>query len=398
MTSTIVSGKQKKKKKAEEDNVQVTFEALPAELFSTMTVQISQRHVLIEAFYGNFLAYFTTTGEAGDIQNRQTWLHRLPDFSADGSNCALTLAVQATASAFSFAKTRHPPLMQDACKLYGRALNQHFHILRMKKKVTVHTVSTSVLLSIFEAMNATTASAYRQHISGAAELVKMAGPEQCWQGVLCQLFFHIRVQMQFVYLTTRQEDKNTICSEEVLRETLTYYKLPIFQRLIGHITKLTTLYLELEDNDDGKVPEGLIDLKEYIKIKSDVDTLWHEYNLSAESQSERLYWTTPSGAIEYRDAYTALCVAYFASARVLFSILAPRLAASYVDVTDYYQQMLDIANYLTTFKIGCAFMRMATPLYLVAMHAGKKDQKESATRVFENWRVVGLGGISKIDV
>jgi hypothetical protein len=397
MTNSTITG-QKKKKKAEKNILQMSWEALPEEVItttSTMTMQISQRHALNENFYGNFLAYFTTTGEAGDIQNRKTWLHRLPDFAADGSNGALELAVQATASAFFFAETRHPPLMQDALKIYGRSLNQHFHILRTKKKITMHTVSTSVLLSIFEAMNATTANAYRQHINGAAELVKLAGPEECWMGVLCQLFFHIRVQMAFVYLTTRQEDKNSLCSEEVLRETLTYYRLPVFQRLINHITKLTALYLQLEDTEDGRTPD-LIDLEEYMRIKGEVDALWLEYEIAAEEQGQSLFWITPSGATRYRDAYTALCVAYFASARALFSILAPRLMASYLDFTDHYQQMLDIAEYLGGLKIGCAFMRMSTPLYLVAVHASSREQREIAIAIFEEWRVSGLGGISAL--
>ncbi|KAF1967108.1 hypothetical protein BU23DRAFT_484743 [Bimuria novae-zelandiae CBS 107.79] len=365
-----------------------------------MTVQISQRHALNEVFYGNFLTYFTTTGEARDIGNRQTWLHRLPDFAADGSNAALDLAVQAAASAFSFATTRHPPLMQDACTLYGKALSQHSHVLRVGKRVTVHTVSTSVLLSLFEAMNATTAAAYRTHISGAAELVKLAGPEQCWMGVLCQLFFHIRVQMAFVYLTTRRADRSTVCAEEVLRETLTYRDVPVFQRLIGHVTRLTALYLDLEDSPEKedkrtRMPD-LLDLEEYVNVKAEVDALWLEYSLAAEQRGQVLCWQDEGGKMGYRDAYTALCIAYFASARALFSILAPRLAASYVDVTDYYQQMLDIAEYLTTFKIGCAFMRMATPLYLVAMHAKRREQREVATGIFEQWRVVGLGGISAL--
>lgn len=398
MTSSTITGQKKRKQKAGKDVVQVTWKALPEELastLSTMTIQISQRHALNESFYGNFLAYFTTTGEAGDIQNRLTWLHRLPEFATDGSNCALELAVRAAASAFSFAKTRHPPLMQDALRLYGRSLNQHVHIIKAKKKITIHTVSTSVLLSIFEAMNATTASAYRQHISGAAELVKMAGPEECWMGVLCQLFFHIRVQMTFVYLTTRYNDRNNVCGEEVLRETLTYYRMPVFQRLINHITKLTALYLQLQDAEDSAKPD-LIDLGEYMRIKGGVEALWLEYERSAEEQGQCLFWTTPSGAVGYRDAYTALCIAYFASARVLFSILAPRLAASFIDFTDHYQQMLDIAEYLGGFKIGCAFMRMSTPLYLVAMHAKSKEQRETAIRIFEEWRVTGLGGLSAL--
>lgn len=394
MTSTLTTGR-KGKKTAKKDGMQITFQGLSTEADSPMTLQISQRHVLNEAFYANFLTYFTTTGEANDIRNRQTWLHKLPEFAADGSNQALDLAVQATASAFSFSKTRHVPLMQDACQLYGRALNRHSHALRQRKRVTVHTVSTSVILSIFEAMNTTTGTAYRQHISGAAELVKLAGPEQCWMGILCQIFFHIRVQMAFVYLTTRQEDKTSVCAEKVLRETLTYWNVPIFQRLIGHIVRLTALYLELEDRENRRKAD-VLDLEEYTSIKAEVDALWLEYNLDAEQRGESLYWTDFNGITEYRDPYTALCVAYFASARALFGILAPSLAASYVDFTDYYQQMLDIAEHLATFKIGCAFMRMATPLYLVAMHARRKEQREIAIGIFEQWKVIGLGGISAL--
>ena len=394
MTSALANGP-KKRKKGRKEAARVTYEALPAEVLSNITVQISQRNMLNEAFYGNFLAYFTTTGEGSDLGNRQTWLHRLPDFAADGSNQALHLAVQATASAFSFAKTRHIPLMQDACQLYGRALNQHLHMIRLKKRVTVHTVSTSVLLSIFEAMNSTSASAYRQHISGAAELVRLAGPDQCWMGIMCQLFFHIRVQMAFVYLTTRQEDRANVCAEEVLRETLTYWDVPIFQRLIGYMTRLTALYLKLDDSKDRAMPD-LLGLEEYARIKAGVDALWLEYKLDAEQQGQRLYWVNSKGTTEYRNAYTALCVAYFGSARALFGILAPSLMASYVDVTDYYQQILDIAEYLTTFKIGCAFMRMATPLYLVAMHGKRKEQIDTAVSIFERWRVIGLGGISAL--
>ena len=201
--------------------------------------------------------------------------------------------------------------------------------------------------------------------------------------------------MAFVYLTTRQGDKSSVCAEEVLRETLSYKNLPIFQRLIGHIVRLTALYLDLDDEGARRTP-ALLDLKEYMGIKADVDALWHEYSLDAEQRGQTLSWVNPNGTVEYRDAYTALCVAYIASTHVLFNILAPELAASYIDVTDYHQQILDIAEYLATFKIGCAFMRMATPLYLVAVHAKKKEQRVVAVGIFEKWRVIGLGGISAL--
>lgn len=371
------------------------FDVLPPEMLWGMTMQVSQRNVLTQVFYGNFLAYFTATGEGEDIQNRFTWLYRLPDLSTDGTNDALTIALHATSSAFSGMKTRNVPLLQDAGNLYGKALHLHSHLLRSKKQITVHMVSTSVLLSIFEAMNATTASAYREHINGAAQMVKLAGPGQCMYGVMCQLFFHIRTQMAFVYLTTRKEDENNVCAETILRESLSYQQPPIFQRLMGHIARLSEIYVGLEKGKD-EVKSQLIDLEIYMEVKSGVDGLWLEYKELAEEKGQQLSWKNETGTTRYRDAFTALCIAYFASARILFSILAPRLAASYLDFTDYYEQIVDIATYLTTFKIGCAFMRMATPLYLVALHAPRLDQRRVAIKIFEQWKGIGLSGISAL--
>lgn len=393
-----MSGKTKpeaRKPKTKEDSPGLFFCSLPPETLWGMTIPISQRNAVTEVFYGKFLAYFTSTGESADIQNRVTWLHRLPDLSTDGTNNALTLALHATSSAFAFVKTNNISLLQDAYNLYGKALHMHSHLIRSKKEITVHMVSTSVLLSIFEAMNATTASAYRQHISGAAEMVKLAGPQQCVYGVMCQLFMHIRTQMVLVYLTTRQEDQNTVCAEKMLRESLNYKRLPVFQRLMGHITRLAGIYVALEDGEDREQKQ-VLDLEVYMEVKSQVDELWLEYEEAAEQKGEVLSWTTEQGSTEYRDAFTALSIAYFASARILFRILAPRLAVSYLDFTDYYGVVLDVARYLSAFKIGCGFMRMANPLYLVALHAPQSEQRKAAIRIFEGWKRLGMSGISKL--
>jgi hypothetical protein len=67
--------------------------------------RISQQAVVTEAFYSRFLLYFTTEGDGKDIRNKKSWLHRLPQLSADGSNEALTFAVQATAFSYCAAET-----------------------------------------------------------------------------------------------------------------------------------------------------------------------------------------------------------------------------------------------------------------------------------------------------
>lgn len=398
--------KSKGQSKAEQKyHLQVQFPNLPSDftidpegimqfLLPQMAQQISQRHMVTEAFYSNFLTYFTSDGEGVDIQNRKTWLHQLPDLSTDGTNTALTLALQATASAYCGAETGNMSVVQDAWKLYGQALNTHARLLKSKPKtVTVHMVSTSVMLSIFEAMSSTTADAYREHISGAAKMLEVTGPGQCMQGVLCQLFFHIRTQMAFVYLTTRKSIGAHVNVKKILLETLAYKSLPTFQRLMSHIGSLAEIYVAKQSPGSQ---EQLIDLSVYSGVKAEVEVLWLEYKEQAESKGETLSWVNANGRVEYRDAFTALSIAYFSTARVLFTILAPRFAATFPDFTDYYASILDCASFLKTHRIGCAYMRMATPLYLVALHSPNLEQRRRAILNFEEWRNGSMAGISAL--
>lgn len=385
--------------------LQVQFPNMPSDFTSNsggimqfllpqMAQQISQRHMVTESFYANFLTYFTSDGEGADLQNRKTWLHLLPNLSTDGTNTALTLALQATASAYCGKETGNMSVVQDAWKLYGQALKTHARLLKSKTEtVTVHMVSTSVMLSIFEAMSSTTANAYREHISGAAKMLEVTGPGQCMQGVLCQLFFHIRTQMAFVYLTSRKSIGTQVGVKKILLETLAYKSLPTFQRLMSHIGDLAKIYVEKQSPGSQ---EQLIDLSLYSRVKADVEILWLEYKEQAENRGETLLWVNENGRPKYRDAFTALALAYFSAARVLFTILAPRFAATFPDFTDHYQSILDCASFLKTHRIGCAYMRMATPLYLVALHSPSPEQRRYAISNFQDWRNGSMAGISAL--
>jgi len=354
--------------------------------------QISPRNVYADAFFANFLTYFTSDGEGVDLQNRQMWLHYLPNLATDGSNEALSLAVQATAFAYCGTEMRNPSLVQDAWKVYGRALSTHARLLKSDpKEVTVHMVSTSVLLSLFEAMSSTTADAYQEHISGAAKMIEITGPGQCFRGVMCQLFFHIRTQMAFVYLTTRK--KPHISVQKILKETLGYKHLPTFQRLMTHVTTLAEIYVQ--KTSPGST-EQLIDLPIYSAEKAEIDALWLEFNEDASSRGEKLSWKNANGFVEYRDGFTALSVAHFDAARILFSNLAPRLHATYPDFVDPYASILSCSSFLRTHRVGCAYMRMATPLYLVALHSPNLAQRRAAISTFEDWKWGSMKGISSM--
>ena len=153
--------------------------------------RISQRAAVTEGFYARFLSYFTSEGEGKDIRNRRTWWHSLPFLTTDGTNEALVLAVQATASAYCAVESGNVALAQHSWKLYGEALRMHGLFVsrpQTKHEVTVHMVSTSVLFSFFEAMQSTNAEAYRSHIYGAVQMLEVTKPKQCSEGTLCQIY------------------------------------------------------------------------------------------------------------------------------------------------------------------------------------------------------------------
>ncbi|KAH7112957.1 hypothetical protein B0J11DRAFT_446629 [Dendryphion nanum] len=385
-SSTIVKSKSKKANTPipKIDAVDVMF---------AVTRQIDQSHILNEAFYSNFLHYFTSDGEARDLQNRTTWLHQLPAMAVDGTDDCLALSLRATAAAYCATETCNISLFQTACNLYGQALRKHARSLNTRKKeVTAHTISTSVMLSLFEAMRATTRDAYRSHIQGAAKMFEETGPGYCMSGVLCQLFFHVRTQLAFVYLTL--EEGEPIPVLKILTENLAYLKtkLPMFQRLMSRIATLAELYVKYSKTGHA---EEVIELQVYTNIKTEIEALWTEYRDQGYSRNEELFFTENCNTA-YRDPFTALTIAYFSSARILFALLAPRLAASYTDPNDHYAIILSCSTFLRARRIGCAYIRMATPLYLVALHGPKEHQRLEAMSVFQEWSTGSMAGVSTI--
>ncbi|KAH7366642.1 hypothetical protein BKA66DRAFT_470672 [Pyrenochaeta sp. MPI-SDFR-AT-0127] len=398
MTKTARYGMQKRKARIPSTGIRAAAAArsIPNH---TSVHRISQRGMMTEAFYERFLTYFTSKGEGKDIQNRLTWLHRLPLLSTDGTNDALVLALEATASAYCATDNISPALTRYAWDLYGKALQAHSRFVaqsRSREEVTIHMVSTSVLFSFFEAMQDTSANAYRSHIYGAAKMLEVTGPGQCTQGVLCQIFYHLRTQLAFVNLTGWGNER-PVEVRRILHETLEYTRLPMFQRLMTHVTKLAEMLVMCENVDESGTILQSVDLASYLLVKTEVESLWNEYSSAAASSSEELSWCDSlSGTTQYRDSFTALTVAYFESARILLANIPLQFTTSFLDPDDHYTVIMEASQYLQTYDIGFAYMRMATPLLLVALYAPREKQREEAIRCFESWESRSLRGISAL--
>jgi hypothetical protein len=398
MTKNARHGMQKRKKKpAPEVKANSAIQSLPHQAYFD---QISQQAVVAEAFYSRFLSYFTSEGDGKDIRNRKTWLHRLPQMSVDGSNDALTLAVQATAYSYCAIETHNPALTRHAWDLYGQAIQIHSRFLARSrsaaKRVTLHMISTSVLFSFFEAMQATSADAYRLHVYGAAKMFEVTDPRQCSEGVLCQIFFHIRTQLAFVQLTSNGK-KTSVDIKKILYDALDYEELPIFQRVTTQFTKLADAYSDMSTSLRQEKEVHFVTTKESEAIRTEIDSLWDEYSETASANHEILTWYDLStGTTHFRDAFTALTIAYFSATRILLAITATQRATPHGALKDDCRSVLQASLYMQTCSIGCAYMRMAAPLLLVALNAPELKQRTIAISCFRSWERGSMRGISEL--
>ena len=338
--------------------------------------------VIVKAFYANFMTHFTLRGEGQDIGNELTWLQRLSDLATSDSNGALVLALEATATAYGAIMSSQAALSKRARDLYGTALHLHHGLLQhygSKKNITIHMVSTSVLLSFFEAMQATTADAYCAHIYGAAKLLELTGPGECGRGVLCQLYYHVRTQVLFIELASDHRNAPRISDKKILYDTLLYERLPLFHKLMYCITAL---------GESGDVTYET----NCASIKAQVEQLWIEFVNDHHfiSQDRSTHCSL------FRDAFTALTMAFFTSVHILLAVRGSGSTMDMESSKQHCQLILHAAMYLDTDHNAIAFMRMAMPLLLVALHSEQQVFRSGATGRFAVWSERSMKGISAL--
>ena len=297
--------------------------------------------------------------------------------------------------------------------------------------------ATTVLLSLFEAMTRTSPNGYRAHIAGAARMLDMAADVDCRAhaeddggddaGVvflLRQLSAHVRAQLVFVCLATRAErDAEDDADAAVRGGSLVYVgsdarppssvassgddNSAVFPRLAALVATLAQMHAtrrrkrELGEAHAAPPPARLAELAAALA------SLW------TACYTERLeppQWRRAAHGTDvacFRDGFTALTVSFFHAARILLAVLGQHHAHHppanhlqspfpYPDA-DAFAGVLVCALHLDSLWNGCAVLRVASPLYLVALHAPNAATRAQAARIFQQWEERGcMGGISKI--
>jgi len=456
---------------------------LPEEMCYVLSVDVSPRYVVSEAFFANLVGYFCAEGRhvPGAVRRTPSWLHAIPrmatispssessgNTSANG-NEALALALRATTEAFSSLETRNQALMAHACGLYGASLRFQGKVLRLKadKSGDMYMVVTSLMLSLFEAVAATSSEGYALHIIGAAKMIDNAlnRPAPAGKGgghspMLVNIFFHIRIQLAFVFLTTLDpRSRDDPVMTRVLRDACgwTREQLPLNMQIITPLARLLELLFSSEGGMATPHSEVIRRKISYTRAREEVNKIWADYE--QQSVGQRLCWRSPgTGHTDFRDPFTSLTYAYFSACHILLNILAPTLVDSppqrttgmpyrqppgrsastsstsststraqpenesttpttsppsaskmffpktnpsfpHPPTIDHYALILSVAWYLRLRDTGFAYLRLHTPLFLVAMYAPSIEQRSIARMVFEDWKsgsLRGIGGLAMI--
>jgi len=175
---------------------------------------------------------------------------------------------------------------------------------------------------------------------------------------------HLRTQLTFINLTGNSM-RIPFQIQGILYGPLRYIELPRFQTLMGYVSDLVDVYVARKTG--ASQPES--GLHAYAILENKIEALWLEYVGDAGDTDKLLFWEdTSTETRHFRDAFTALVVAYFNVARILLSLITPRLPDGFPTLSDHYTSILLASQYLQTHTAGCAYMRMATPLLLVALH------------------------------
>lgn len=143
-------------------------------------------------FVSEFVSFVTARN---DRLRNKSWLSEIQRGSVRDSGLALDLAMQATALAYCGMASKNPAAVRQACNLYGAVLPQH------SRAISGHAgppqaaaISTSVILSFFEAMCSTNSKAYATHLNAAREMLHLAEQDPDEHEVLSELTKHVQCQ------------------------------------------------------------------------------------------------------------------------------------------------------------------------------------------------------------
>jgi hypothetical protein len=195
--------------------------------------------------------------------------------------------------------------------------------------------------------------------------------------------------MLFVQLASGKQN-TPISGKKILYDTLLYKDLPLIQKLMCCIAALGDL---CDQTREGR--EHSLDATEALRLR--VDQLWDEYSKKTNTSSKPYpCHDRATKSMWFNDDHTTLTFVYFSSAYLLLSVIAPLAPPLISGKTDFCQTILDAATFLDVRRNAFAYMRMATPLLLIAIHSRNEEHRKGSTDIFGFWSRGSMRGVSAL--
>ncbi|KAH8646105.1 hypothetical protein BX600DRAFT_443914 [Xylariales sp. PMI_506] len=367
----------------------------------TLCQQPSHRAIMFSSFVSHFMS-FLTSNTGG--QSKWPWLHAVQDITApmyDGDGDTLQLSLHALATAYCGTTSRNTVAIAEALRMYGIAVGQLRAALLVRTSAQQPPdsamICTTVLLSLFESVCATSPGAYAAHLAAARKMLGLARAEMAGSTFLRQVGVHIQYQTLLTKVTgvslgslsaensDADSDWNDLCWFQLNESP------QVADRLLWQLLRLGEVFSEQRHRRYNVKRVAYLD-----DITYNIDNLWVEYLVEELTHDNDIFQLScdTEKTPNYRDVMTALTIAYFATARILLSVLQDNLAASpslnregtnVPGLEHQYEVILTSCSYLATQDIGCASFRLIFPLTLAAVYSTSSVQRWQAKELLENW-------------
>ncbi|RDW75497.1 hypothetical protein BP6252_06639 [Coleophoma cylindrospora] len=369
--------------------------AMPAPCYSYPLSKPSDAHgAMTELFVGRFITSFCGTHTS---RSRKPWMMLLPDSLANDVRWpTIRLSLQAASLAQYAVEAAEPGATVQSREMYVQALKLHRRFIRenmgaamFPSSIALTAVVANVILAFFEAIRCSHVDAYGFHVSAAAEILEIIGPEQCRSGLLNQLFFTLRSQMAFVSFISHAPFKlATRDWTQVLFSDQT--AKPMSERVMDSIIALLQIASTCDTAESFDVQDVKVSM---FYIRSQLEELWTAYSDRGTSFDQALISVAAPHSPINHNPVTILTTVYFNCASLILSHLSATYMGDHLaDVTSIAScaSILSGIEYLEKQSIGCAYMRMMLPLALVSLKSPEVDQQRVARAKIQTWHAQRL--------
>ncbi|CRG84230.1 hypothetical protein PISL3812_01543 [Talaromyces islandicus] len=350
----------------------------------------------------NLVYYYSQS--ARNVRSKKSWLLRLPAMAQSAELPRMRALLLAPSLILLATQSQQQSVFKEALKWYDRGLSYLRKRLKSAGSIPDNEmdllVPAALLMSFYEAINPTLDSGYEQHLLGAITLLEAKGPETFASPKFHDLFLAVRGHAVTVSLMT---GKSTFLAEE------RWLTVPFMHTDKSPLDRINDCLLVMM-NYISQLEVGPVDWTNHIEppldgqstmvlsgLMSDLDEIWSQIShweipRVFEDDSERGH-DSSEFVYTYSNAHQANSVAIYSLARLILLLLLDRQISSHFTLSADKEGMmmqasasiLSAARYLSTFDIGCAYLRIITPLQIVAQHSPSSAQRDCAVHILQKW-------------